>query len=293
MVSNVETRKLEELMFDPLAAMRAAAAEAEAARVAAAAAAAARAIEAEDQDGDSRSTSPMPDHNIKHFICKNCNEPVEETMWTEHHESLCRNRIIFCPNKRLGCCAQILLSRVYYHLNVQAVDKDRAAQGLPIIAEPSEDMFAIQHKKLLMTTTKPTSPDDIDTTELLASIDEYGCTVERRKDVLVERSKKRRELVMCSGCGEMVQLLYLKRHERELCANRKVPCRNQCVGCNVMVRLKERGLHESVFQGRQTRSCLYLSGECTQLAILEDDIPAPWTAEFWVYKPSAQVRKHY
>ena len=83
--------------------------------------------------------------------------------------------------------------------------------------------------------------------------------------------------------------MYLKRHEIEQCDNRKVHCRNFCVGCNVMVRLKDRAIHETVSQGRQTRSCLYLNGAGTHLKLDEDDIPAPWTIEYWIYRPSAQV----
>jgi hypothetical protein len=196
MVANVETRKLEELMFDPLVAIRAAA-EARAA------------VQSQTRSVDLGPTNdyspPATPGDILQFLCQNCNEPVEESMWKEHHEFTCRNRIIFCPNKRLGCCAKVLLSKLFYHLDVHAVDKDRSAKGLPVITEPTEEMFAVQHEKLSITKQRPVPSTN--SAIVLTGMDEYGCTVERKKEVLVAKSKKRREYVVCSGCGEQVTTL--------------------------------------------------------------------------------------
>lgn len=87
------------------------------------------------------------------------------------------------------------------------------------------------------------------------------------------------ELVQCPACGEHIPLLQLRKHERNLCINRRVPCRNQAVGCNVMVRLGERALHEHVDGSKQTRSTLYMASHGACLSLQEDDIPCPWTAE--------------
>ncbi len=71
----------------------------------------------------------------------------------------------------------------------------------------------------------------------------------------------------------------LRKHERELCPNRRVPCRNHALGCTVMVRLRERALHELVDGNKALRPALYLPSHGAHLAIREDDIPCPWTAE--------------
>lgn len=83
----------------------------------------------------------------------------------------------------------------------------------------------------------------------------------------------------CPACGELVPLMYLRKHERELCGNRRVRCRNHALGCGVMVRLKDRALHEHVDGNKAVRSALYLPSHGAHLAIGEDDQPCPWTAE--------------
>jgi hypothetical protein len=71
----------------------------------------------------------------------------------------------------------------------------------------------------------------------------------------------------------------LRKHERELCSNRRVHCRNHPLGCNVMVRLKERAQHERVDGTRAERTALYMPGHGAHMAIREADIACPWTAE--------------
>lgn len=87
------------------------------------------------------------------------------------------------------------------------------------------------------------------------------------------------ELMKCPGCGEVVALMDLKKHERELCVNRRVPCRNHPLGCPVMVRLKDRALHERVDGIKAVRPALYLPGHGAHLALGEGDLCCPWTAE--------------
>lgn len=86
-------------------------------------------------------------------------------------------------------------------------------------------------------------------------------------------------MILCPACGEFVALLYLRKHEKELCKNRKVHCRNHPLGCNVMVRLSERMLHEYVDGSKAVRSALYMTSHGAHLALKEDDISSPWTAE--------------
>ncbi len=87
------------------------------------------------------------------------------------------------------------------------------------------------------------------------------------------------ELMKCPACGELVPLMYLRKHERELCGNRRVHCRNHALGCGVMVRMKDRALHEHVDGSKAVRSALYLPSHGAHLAVKEDDLPCPWTAE--------------
>jgi hypothetical protein len=72
-----------------------------------------------------------------------------------------------------------------------------------------------------------------------------------------------RDFVICSGCGQEVPLIAYRRHVREQCANRLVPCKNHPLGCPVMVRMQDRRTHEFVDSRReaQARTCLYMGGQ--------------------------------
>ena len=113
-----------------------------------------------------------------------------------------------------------------------------------------------------------------------------SCAVEEHKEELVRRSRKRREEVKCPGCGDLIELQYLRHHENTACPNRKVPCRNHALGCNVVVRLKDRQDHENVNNGVKPRPCLFFDGQDTRMLVEENDITPPWTTELWVYRPS-------
>jgi hypothetical protein len=113
-----------------------------------------------------------------------------------------------------------------------------------------------------------------------------SCVVEQKKDELVSRSRKRRQEVRCPGCGDTYELQYLRQHENTTCPNRKVPCRNHALGCEVVVRLKDRKDHEDVTNGVKPRPCLFFDGQDTRLLLEEDDVTPPWTTEVWVYRPS-------
>ena len=113
-----------------------------------------------------------------------------------------------------------------------------------------------------------------------------SCPVEKHKNELVLRSRKRRKVVKCPGCGDGFELQYLRHHESNECPNRKVPCRNHALGCNFIVRLKDRKGHEDVNTGIKPRPCLFFDGQDTRMMIEEDDITPPWTAQFWIYRPS-------
>jgi hypothetical protein len=77
----------------------------------------------------------------------------------------------------------------------------------------------------------------------------------------------------------MLALMDLRKHERELCSNRRVHCRNHALGCPVMVRLRDRAQHERVDGARALRPALYLPGHGAHLSLREGDLCCPWTAE--------------
>ena len=114
----------------------------------------------------------------------------------------------------------------------------------------------------------------------------HDCAIEKHKDELVAKSRQRYEKVTCTGCAEKIPLMYLRKHETEDCPNRKVPCRNHLLGCPVMVRIKDRKHHEDVDNSIKPRSCLFFDGCDTTMKIDEDDVPPPWTVEFWIFRPS-------
>ena len=112
------------------------------------------------------------------------------------------------------------------------------------------------------------------------------CEVEKRREFMVQNSKLRRELVVCTGCGASLPLFELRQHEEDLCSNRYVPCRNAHLGCAAMVRLKDRAQHEQVDGMATRRSVLYLGPGGSHLFVNEDDMVPPWTVEYWIFRPS-------
>ena len=69
----------------------------------------------------------------------------------------------------------------------------------------------------------------------------------------------------------------------------QAPCKNHYLGCRVMVRPSTRAQHEDVEAEAHARSCLYLGGQGAHLLLQEDDVPSPWTVEFWVMRPDAEA----
>ena len=93
------------------------------------------------------------------------------------------------------------------------------------------------------------------------------CIYEKFKDELIKRSKQRREMVKCSGCGKFQMFMKLKEHEIQECENRKVPCRNWHLGCTVQVRERDRAIHEDATLDNTMRSCIYFGGGAARMEI--------------------------
>lgn len=104
------------------------------------------------------------------------------------------------------------------------------------------------------------------------------CKAESYRKAMMAKSKQRMEKVQCSTCGEFVMIKDWRRHETELCENRLVPCKNCHFGCEVMVPMKEKQLHELVDES-YARHGVYFNGLGSHLNINENDIICPWSAE--------------
>lgn len=182
------------------------------------------AVEEEEPEAE----PPIPTYN-----CPQCDDAVLFSKAHTHHE-VCRERLVYCPNRPLGCPEEIKLSAMKAHLV-------------------------------------------------------GACSVEARKAELIARSNKRKELVRCAGCGDFFPLRSLAFHEAEECPNRKVACRNAHLGCQVVMRAKMLKAHQEVDNAKaRIRYCLYLAGGGAHISLQEDDITPPWTAEYWLYRPSAK-----
>jgi hypothetical protein len=112
------------------------------------------------------------------------------------------------------------------------------------------------------------------------------CVYERRKELMINNSKLRRELIICNGCGSPTPLCELRKHEEDRCVNRYAPCRNASLGCEVRVRLEDRALHEHISDSSTCRSTLYMGPGGSHIFINEDDMSPPWTVEYWICRPS-------
>jgi hypothetical protein len=115
------------------------------------------------------------------------------------------------------------------------------------------------------------------------------CHAELLKTQLVGQCYARHAEVMCSTCGEQVELRHLRQHDIEKCPNRLVHCRNHHLGCPVMVPLRERHLHEQINENYE-RFCMFFPGHGGCLQLNESDVLEPWTVEvkllycrFWIF----------
>jgi len=110
---------------------------------------------------------------------------------------------------------------------------------------------------------------------------------QQRLDDAARQSQARQVLIECPGCGEILALAKLPRHQREECENRKVPCKNFEYGCPCLVRVRDRARHEDASSLIRPRSCLWFGGPqaANRVALDEEDLAPPWTAEYWVWRP--------
>lgn len=195
----------------------------------------------------------------RYTTCPKCSESMRQSQLSLHLDKLCSRRRVMCPNYHNGCKQGLVpLFLLQTHLKSEcAAEKHR------------DKMIA----KAAQRRGKKIQKNYVFLYFLVHSTDHRLSCLSL-------------ELMKCPACGELVPLMYLRKHERELCGNRRVHCRNHALGCGVMVRVKDRALHEQVDGSKAVRSALYLPSHGTHLAVREDDLPCPWTAE--VSEPQLQ-----
>ena len=149
-------------------------------------------------------------HAHAHHIveCVACLESLPASHLGQHLARECRLRVVRCPNFRLGCSSLLPLALLQQHLRA--------------------------HMQLQPPNTTPNTATAGD------GGGGVGCPVERKKDAMAARAALRKELVRCVGCGEMCPLQHLRKHEAELCGNRRVPCKNLPLGCPQLVSATSR-----------------------------------------------------
>ena len=179
-------------------------------------------------------------------VCTQCGLPIVGCSTQRHLAERCNRRIISCPNKFLGCLAEVPLNETSKHLR-------------------------------------------------------ENCLFEEKKNEMAIRSRAKEEFVPCPACSELVQVRFINRHDNKECSNRKVSCRNAYLGCERKIRVREREMHEEIDKMMNIpRCCLYFRGGGSNLGyeevtkhcnggahifLGENDIVAPWTVQYWVYRP--------
>lgn len=141
-----------------------------------------------------------------------------------------------------------------------------------------------------------------------------ACRETQQRNELARKFLRRQVTVECPICGDLIAASLLRKHRDNECRNRLVPCKNAASHCcPVMVRPLNRAWHENVDHLLAPRTCLswpgpFASRRCqtapvttTQktstasssgspyVAIDEEDVNAPWTTEYWLWRPPAAI----
>ncbi|CAN0021419.1 unnamed protein product, partial [Ectocarpus fasciculatus] len=248
---------------------------------------------------------------VKRVACPVCFEEVSESALRHHMANSCGGNEVVCP--AIGCRERMPISELKVHVKHKCpvakrrkwLAKQAQSRDAEKRLEEAKKQEAHLKRKLLLHVAQecpmravccPNRQYGCHETVPVGKVQQHlktRCVYEKIKDELIKKSKQRRELVLCAGCGEPQPLMFLKKHEQTECANRLVPCRNWHLGCPVQVRVKERHLHEDVTIDNTLRSCLYFGGGGARMSLEEDDIVPPWTVECWLYRPTSEESAKY
>eukprot|EP00944_MAST-04C_sp_MAST-4C-sp1_P011540 g11540.t1 len=216
--------------------------------------------------------------------CILCSQEVKRRQRKYHEEFLCPERLMQCRNP--GCIKKIPFSKLAEHekklckfakLQLKLIKNGKNDGGQArIVSCPLKCGAAIRrndlgrHQTLVCPNRLVSCPYAPACNKQLqfklledhVKVCKYGL----RQKSMAESSRQRRQVpVKCSphhkfGCGKLLLLKDMARHEKYECPNRLVQCRN--VGCKEMIRMNVRKIHEERFcKVKQARDEMLSWGE--------------------------------
>ena len=236
-----------------------------------------------------------------HIACDACGGVLPRKHLRAHRTSECPMRLVRCSNP--GCTSVVTMISLPDHQKIDCiVAKRTAALAEKVKGKPTAEECPACHKIVAITLSRRHAADECSMRVVPCPNRDLGCeeefpaeetTSHLRTQCIVQNDRNeqasryvlRRQRVQCSGCGYMVVIQHLPRHQREKCPNLLVPCKHWKLGCPVMLRLSAMEDHTKVDRLLEPRSCLMFDSGKAYIALGEDDRKPPWTAEMWIWRP--------
>lgn len=235
------------------------------------------------------------------IACDECGETLPRKHLREHRASDCPMRPVQCSNPR--CASVVSISSLADHQKKDCiVAKLNAALALKVASKPTTDECPACHETVAVTLSRRHAVDECPMRVVACPNKDLGCgekfpfletAAHLRTECVVQNDRieqasryaLRCQRVQCSGCGYMIVLQHLPRHQREKCPNRRVKCKHWELGCRAMLRLSAMEDHIKVDRLLDPRSCLVFDSGKAYIALGEDDRKPPWTVEMWIWRP--------
>ena len=201
--------------------------------------------------------------------CMLCAKEIKSRQRKYHEEFLCEERLVQCRNP--GCSKMMPFSKRDGHekktckfakIQIKFIEENKKSGGSSGVvlcslncgaAIPRKDVG--RHQTLICPKRIVPCPyaPSCNKTFKHELLEEHvkTCKFGIKQKAMAESSKKRRCIpVKCSphhkfGCGKMLLLKDMARHDKYECPNRLVQCRN--IGCKEMIRMNVRQFHEDRF----------------------------------------------
>lgn len=235
------------------------------------------------------------------IACDACGDKMPRKHLRAHRASGCPMRLVRCSKP--GCTSVVTMVSLADHQKKDCVvAKRNAALAEKAKGKPTTEECPACHETVAVSLFRRHAADECSMRVVACPNRDLGCEEEfpaeetashlRTQCVVqtdrIEQASRyalRRQRVQCSGCGYMVVLQHLPRHQREKCPNRRVPCKHWKLGCPVMLRLSAMEDHTKADRLLDPRSCLVFDSGKAYIALGEDDRKPPWTAEMWIWRP--------
>lgn len=233
--------------------------------------------------------------------CDACGSLVPRKKLRSHHASDCGMRLMTC--RRPDCAQQVPAQSLAKHERYECAIVKRndafveQAARKPTTVECPECGFVVPtglfrkhaadecRMRIVACPNKNMGCND----ELFASAIKrhlrQECFVQIDRTERASRHVERLERIRCSGCGYTVIAQRLIKHQRDMCPNRKAPCKHWELGCPTMLRLSAMDEHLCVDRLLDARSCLAFDSGKAYIALGEEDRKPPWTVEMWIWRP--------